>query len=171
MFVSETDTEVIPKLAKYVYDKQVEANGPADFVTIVKITLRPSGGGEEVVVDYRERGESFGLVSLMGGQQKTTILALQDTLCYLLPKDRLNALLAGHPAVTEYLLQFHLTKYVAMTAREIQGKSLFLGSSDHRLFTARLKELRYSVAGFCRVSSAWAWAAAIHSRMAPWPAW
>lgn len=107
----------------------------------VKITLRPKGGGEEVVVDCRERGESFGLVSLMGGQQKTTVLALQDTLCYLLPKARLDELLATHPAITEYLLQFHLTKYVDMTAREIQGKSLFLGSSDHLLFTARVGEI------------------------------
>jgi len=108
---------------------------------VVKITMRPQGDGEEVVVDYRERGETFGLVSLMGGQQKTTIVALQDTLCYRLPKARLNELMAGNPAVTEYLLQFHLNKYVGMTSREIQGKSLFLGSSDHLLFTAQLKEI------------------------------
>lgn len=108
---------------------------------VVKITLRPKGGGEDVVVDYRERGETFGLVSLMGGQQKTTIVALQDTLCYLLPKERLNELLGSHPAITEYLLQFHLTKYVDMTSREIQGKSLFLGSSDHLLFTAQVGEI------------------------------
>lgn len=105
---------------------------------VVKITLRPKGGAEEVVVDYRERGETFGLVSLMGGQQKTTAVAVQDTLCYLLPKERLNELLGSHPAITEYLLQFHLTKYVDMTSREIQGKSLFAGSSDHLLFTAQV---------------------------------
>ncbi len=108
---------------------------------VVKITLRPKGGSEEVVVDYRERGESFGLVSLMGGQQKTTAIALQDTICYLLPKERLNELVLTHPAIAEYLLQFHLTKYVDMTSREMQGKSLFLGSSDHLLFTAQVGEI------------------------------
>ena len=108
---------------------------------VIKITMRPAGGAEEVVVDYRERGETFGLVSLMGGHQKTTIIALQDAICYLLPKAQLNELMAGNPAVTEYLLQFHLNKYVGMTSREIQGKSLFLGSSDHLLFTAQLKEI------------------------------
>lgn len=107
----------------------------------VKIAFRPRGGGEEVVGDYRERGESFGLVSLMGGQQKTTITAIQDTLCYLLPKERLNELVVTHPALAEYLLQFHLTKYADMTSREIQGKSLFLGSSDHLLFTAQVGEI------------------------------
>jgi CBS domain-containing protein len=108
---------------------------------VVKITLRPKGSGEEVVVDYRERGETFGLVSLMGGHQKTTIVAMQDTICYLLPKVRLNELLTSHPAIMEYLLQFHLTKYVDMTSREIQGKSLYLGSSDRLLFTAQVGEI------------------------------
>jgi CBS domain-containing protein len=113
---------------------------------VVKITIRPKGSGEEVVVDYRERGETFGLVSLMGGHQKTTIVALQDTICYLLPKNRLHELLSSHPAITEFLLQFHLTKYVDMTSREIQGKSLFLGSSDHLLFTAQVGEICRSLA-------------------------
>ena len=108
---------------------------------VIKITMRPEHGAEEVVVDYRERGETFGLVSLLGGQQKTTIIALQDSLCYLLPKAQLNEMMAGNPAVTEYLLQFHLNKYVGMTSREIQGKSLFLGSSDHLLFTAKVSEI------------------------------
>ena len=75
---------------------------------VVKITLRPKGGGDEVVVDYREAGESFGLVSLMGGHQKTTITAIQDTLCYLLPKERLNELVVSHPAVAEYLSLIHI---------------------------------------------------------------
>jgi len=107
----------------------------------VKITLRPEGNGDEVVVDYRERGETFGLVSLMGGHQRTTIVAIQDTTCYLLPKERFNELVVSHPAITEYLLQFHLTKYADMTSREIQGKSLFLESSDHLLFTAQVGEI------------------------------
>lgn len=108
---------------------------------VVKISLRPKGGGDDVVIDYREQGETFGLVSLLGNRQKTTIVAIQDTICYLLPKDRLNELLGSHPAITEYLLQFHLTKYADMTSREIQGKSLFLGSSDHVLFTTQVGEI------------------------------
>jgi len=107
----------------------------------VKITLRPEGGPDEVVVDYREMGETFGLVSLMGGTQRTTIVAVQDTTCYLLPKERFNELMASHPAITEYLLQFHLTKYADMTSREIQGKSVFLESSDRLLFTAQVGDI------------------------------
>lgn len=108
---------------------------------VVKISLKPRGGGDEVVIDYREPGETFGLVSLMGKRQKTTIVAVQDTICYLLPKDRFNELLGTNPAIMEYLLQFHLTKYADMTSREIQGKSLFLGSSDHVLFTTQVGEI------------------------------
>lgn len=108
---------------------------------VVKISLRPKGGGDEVVIDYREPGETFGLVSLMGKRQKTTIVSVQDTICYLLPKDRFNELLGTNPSIMEYLLQFHLTKYADMTSREIQGKSLFLGSSDHVLFTTQVGEI------------------------------
>jgi CBS domain-containing protein len=108
---------------------------------LVKITLRPEGGGDDVVVDYRERGETFGLISLMGGHQRTTIIAIQDTTCYLLPKARFSELVASHPAITEYLLQFHLTKYADMTSREVQGKSLYLESSDQLLFTAQVGEI------------------------------
>jgi CBS domain-containing protein len=113
---------------------------------VVGISIRPKGGGDEEIGDYRERGETFGLVSLMGGHQKTTIVALQDTICYLLPRDRLNELMSSHPAITEYLLQFHLTKYVDMTSREIQGKSVLLGSSDRLLFTAKVGEICRSAA-------------------------
>jgi len=113
---------------------------------VVKITIRPKGGSDEPLVDYRERGESFGLVSVMGGQQRSTVVALQDTICYLLPKARLNELVGNHPAITEYLLQFHLTKYLDMTSREIQGKSLFLGSSDHLLFTTTVGDICRQVA-------------------------
>ena len=113
---------------------------------VVKITIRPKGGSDEPLVDYRERGESFGLVSVMGGQQRSTVVALQDTICYLLPKARLNELVGNHPAITEYLLQFHLTKYLDMTSREIQGKSLFLGSSDHLLFTTQVGDICRQVA-------------------------
>ena len=107
----------------------------------VKITLRPEGSAEEVLVDYREAGETFGLVSLMGGLQRTTIVAVQDTTCYLLPRQRFSELVGTHPAIAEYLLQFHLTKYADMTSREIQGKSLYLESSDRLLFTARVGDI------------------------------
>jgi len=113
---------------------------------VVKISIRPKGSGDEEVSDYRERGETFGLVSLMGGHQKTTIVAMQDTICYLLSRESLNDLMSSHPALTEYLLQFHLTKYVDMTSREIQGKSLLLGSSDRLLFTAKVGEICRSAA-------------------------
>lgn len=107
----------------------------------VKISFRSEAEEQELVVDYREVGETFGLVSLLGGLQKTTIIAMQDTICYLLPKAELNQLMATHPALTGYLLQFHLTKYVDMTSREIRTKSMFMGSSDHVLFTTKVGQI------------------------------
>ncbi|MEW5747009.1 MAG: DUF294 nucleotidyltransferase-like domain-containing protein [Nitrospirota bacterium] len=106
----------------------------------VKISLR-SDSGEDVVIDYRGEGETFGLVSLMGERQKTTIAAVDDTICYLLKKHDLFRLIDSTPAFTEYFLQSHFTKYIDKTYREMRNKSLFYGSSDHILFTTQVGEL------------------------------
>ncbi len=125
-------------------------NGPAsDALRIirkggVRISLE-SGSGEQVAIDYRGEGETFGLVSLMGrDKQKTTIVAVDDTICYLLDKEKVFELIDTNPAFTEYFLQSHFTKYMDKTCREMRNKSLFYGSSDHILFTAQIGEIATS---------------------------
>ncbi|MFO0754773.1 MAG: DUF294 nucleotidyltransferase-like domain-containing protein [Thermodesulfovibrionales bacterium] len=118
---------------------------PSDSLRIikkggVKISLK-ADGGEDMVIDYRGEGETFGLVSLMGSTQKTTITAVEDTLCYLLKKNDLFRLIDSTPAFTEYFLQSHFTKYIDKTCREMRGRSLCYGSSDHLLFTTPAGEL------------------------------
>ncbi|MBZ0155122.1 MAG: DUF294 nucleotidyltransferase-like domain-containing protein [Alphaproteobacteria bacterium] len=106
----------------------------------VKISLR-SDTGEDMVIDYRGEGETFGLVSLMGNTQKTTITAVDDTICYLLKKNDLFKLIDSTPAFTEHFLQSHFTKYIDKTYREMRGRSLYYGGSDHLLFTTPAGEL------------------------------
>ncbi|HEX8949135.1 MAG TPA: CBS domain-containing protein, partial [Dissulfurispiraceae bacterium] len=122
-------------------------NGPAsESLRIIKkgavrISME-ADSGEDMVLDYRGEGESFGLVSLMGkDKQKTTIVAIDDTICYLVHKDKLYKLLDENPVLTEYFLQSHLTKYMDKTCREMRSKSLFYGSSDHILFTTQIGEI------------------------------
>jgi CBS domain-containing protein len=103
----------------------------------VKISLR-SDSGEDIVIDYRGEGENFGLVSLMGSTQKTTIVAVEDTICYLLKKDKLFELIDSTPAFTEYVLKSHFSKYIDKTYKEMRSKSLYYGSSDHLLFTTQV---------------------------------
>ncbi|OGW36068.1 MAG: hypothetical protein A2010_12995 [Nitrospirae bacterium GWD2_57_9] len=107
----------------------------------VKVSVK-SKDGEDVVIDYRGEGDTFGLISLMGKErQKTTIVAVDDTICYLLNKETVYRLIDDHPPVTEYLLQSHFTKYIDKTYGEMHSKSLFYGSSDHLLFTTLIGDI------------------------------
>ncbi len=107
----------------------------------VKISLR-SNEGEDIVIDYRGEGESFGLVSLVGKEkQKTTIVATDDTVCYLLDRERVFSLIDSQPAFTEYFLQTHFTKYMDKTCSEMRNRSFFYGGSDHILLTTHVGEI------------------------------
>jgi len=95
-----------------------------------------------VVIDFRGESDTFGIVSLMSkDRQKTTIVAIDDTICYLLNKEDLYRLIESNPAFTEYLLQSHFTKYIDKTYSEMHNKSLFYGSSDHLLFTTQIGDI------------------------------
>lgn len=106
----------------------------------VKITIR-SEAGEDVLIDYRGEGEVFGLRSLIGNdRQKTNVIADDDTICYLLNKDKILQIIKLNPLVTEYFLEPRFNRYIEKTYSELHSKSLFYGS-DHLLFTTQIGEL------------------------------
>jgi CBS domain-containing protein len=74
-------------------------------------------------------------------RQKTTVVALEDTICFLLGREKILELIESNPAFTEYFLQSHFTKYVDKVYREMHSKSLFYGSSDHLLFTTPVGDI------------------------------
>ncbi len=108
----------------------------------VRVSMR-TDEGEDVIIDHRGEGDTFGLLSMIGRdeKQKTTIVAIEDTICYLLRKEHLLPIIETNPAITEYFLQSHFTKYVENVYREMHGKSLFYGSSDHLLFTTHVGDI------------------------------
>ena len=82
--------------------------GPAaSFLYIIRSggvrLLSKDGDGLEKVYDYREEGDFFGLLSLLGGEPSPfTIIAEEDTLCYLLRKEVFKNLLDTNPDVFLY---------------------------------------------------------------------
>lgn len=107
----------------------------------VQVSMRTENG-ENVVIDQRGEGETFGLVSLIGkDRQKTSVIALEDTICYLVGREKVMELIDTRPAFTEYFLQTHFEKYIEKTYREMHTKSLFSGGSDRLLFTTRIGDL------------------------------
>jgi CBS domain-containing protein len=119
---------------------------PSDALRIikkggVKVSMT-SEGGDEVVIDYRGEGDTFGFLSMVGKDRvRSNITAVEDTICYLLGKEMLLKLLDSHLSFTEYFFKSHITKYIDRTYGEMSSKSLYYGSSDHLLFTTPIGEI------------------------------
>jgi len=59
----------------------------------VRISVRTENG-EDVIIDQRGEGDTFGLMSLMGqDRQKTTDVAIEDTICFLLGRRKILSLI------------------------------------------------------------------------------
>lgn len=97
---------------------------------------------EEVLLDQRGAGGTFGILSLLRGDRAvSTVTAIEDTECYRIGKDVILRIMAQNAAFSEYYLRFYLTRLVDMMHRQIQDRSLLYGGGDKILFTHRLDEL------------------------------
>jgi CBS domain-containing protein len=126
-----------------------QGDPPNDAVRVIKKgsvkVLMKAEDGLDTVVDYRGEGDSFGFVSLMAqDRQKTTVTAGEDTICYLLGKDRVMKLIESTPAFAEYFMS-HLTRFVDRTFKEMQGRSLIYSGTDRLLFTTRAGDIAKEV--------------------------
>jgi CBS domain-containing protein len=107
----------------------------------VKVYME-SDSGEEIVIDYRGEGDTFGFLSLIGKDKvRANIMAVDDTICYLLDKEHALKLMNTYPVFTEYFLKSHLTKYIDRTYSEMHNKSMLFGGSDRILFTSRIGDI------------------------------
>jgi CBS domain-containing protein len=119
---------------------------PSDSLRIikkggVKVSM-VSEDGDEVVIDYRGEGDTFGFLSMVGKDRiRSNVTAVEDTICYLLGQEMLLKLLDSHLSFTEYFLKSHITRYIDRTYREMQDKSMFYGGSDRLLFTTRVGDM------------------------------
>ena len=120
---------------------------PSDTVKVIKkggveVRMR-SDSGEDVVMDYKGEGDNFGFLSLIGkDRQRTTVVAIEDTICYVLNKETVLKLIETSPVFNEYFLSY-LSKYVDKTYQEMHDKSLFYGSSDRYLFSTSVGDVAH----------------------------
>jgi CBS domain-containing protein len=122
-------------------------DGPAsEFLRIVKtgavkVFIR-SGKDEEVIIDSRGEGESFGFLSLVSGDKsRANVIAIEDTTCYLVGKEIVLRLLETYPAFSEYFLVSYLNKYIDKTYKEMRRKNVLCGGGERALFTTPVGEL------------------------------
>lgn len=107
----------------------------------VKVFMKTSDD-EEVIIDYRGEGESFGLLSLVGGDKsRANVVATEDTICYLINNETVMRLIDSNAAFTEFFLRTFFNKYIDKTYKEMQDRSLLYSGGDKILFSTPLGEL------------------------------
>ena len=107
----------------------------------VKVFIK-SDEGEEVALDYRGMGDSFGFLSLVSSDKsRANIVAIEDTTCYVIGRETVLNLLETTPAFTEYFCVSFLNKPLDKTYHEMRSKSLNYSGGDRLLFTTPVGEL------------------------------
>lgn len=107
----------------------------------VKVFVR-TNEGEELLAGCRTSGDFFGMLSfLCGDVSRDTVVAAEDTTCYLVKKDAVLRLLKTNAEFSEFCLRSLLSRLVDMTYQEVRDRTLLYGGGDKLLFTNVLGDL------------------------------
>lgn len=105
----------------------------------VKVSIKNEN--DEVFVDYRGEGDLIGYLLIFGGgKARATVVAVNDTICYLIKREPIQNLLFTNPAVREFFHKSFLSKYLDKTFKELQNKNLVYSGGDKILFTMPVGE-------------------------------
>ncbi len=122
-------------------------NGPpAEYLRIIKKgavrVFMISDEGDEITIDFRSVGEVFGIVSMVSGDRsRANIVAAEDTICYLVPRDRVLGLLGRNPRVNEYFVKSFFLNFIDKTYEETRKNRLLVGEAERVLFTTPVREI------------------------------
>jgi CBS domain-containing protein len=123
-----------------------EGGPPSEFLQIVasggvKVTL-PAGAGGEVEVDYRSEGAAIGYLSIFSGDRsRVNVTAVEDTVCYLIPRGIFLALLERRGDVREFFTRTFITTYMDKAFSDMHAVSLADGDREQLLFTTPVGQL------------------------------
>jgi CBS domain-containing protein len=100
---------------------------PSDCLGIIKKggvkLLIKTGEDEESVFDYRGPGEQFGLLSLvLGDRSRATVIAVEDTICYLVAKEKILAIIKENPVANEFFVKSYFIHFIDKTFEKTKGK-------------------------------------------------
>lgn len=122
-------------------------NGPpAEYLRIIKKgavrVFMISEEGDEITIDFRSEGELFGIVSMVSGDRsRANVVAAEDTICYLVPRDRVLGLLGKNPRVNEYFVKSFFLNFIDKTYEETRKNRLLVGEAERVLFTTPVKDI------------------------------
>jgi CBS domain-containing protein len=119
----------------------------------VKLTL-PTETGEEIVLDVRSEGEIFGLLSvLVGDVARLSVTAVEDTLCYSVPWERVQRLISGHAEFAAYLLRTSVTRYMDLVLGEMRARTRLIGEGERLLYSLAILDVAGRPALICPEST------------------
>lgn len=118
----------------------------SEFLYVIQRgTVRMALDGEEdgeLVIDYRSEGEFFGLISVVSGDTpRATSTAEEDTICLLIPRDRLLAVLERNPGIAEKLLRSYFIDFIDKTHDETRRRYQSVSNNHRLLFGSTVGEL------------------------------
>lgn len=123
----------------------LQEGSPSEFLYVIKkggVKVYRKEDGEDLVIDYRSEGDSFGFVSLLSGDKsRANVVAVDDTICYLIPKETILNLMNKYPEVRGFYLKSFMNIYLDKKYREEQGKKTLTSTVDKILFTTTVEEI------------------------------
>lgn len=123
----------------------LQDGAPSEFLYVIKkggVKVYRRVENEEVVIDYRSEGDTFGFVSLMSGDKsRANVMAIDDTICYLIPKETILNLISKYPEVRDFFLRSFMNIYLDKGYRDDQSKKAITYTVDKILFTTPVEEI------------------------------
>ncbi len=137
----KTSLEYYPK-GTYIL---LQDGAPSEFLYVIKkggVKVFRRVENEDIVIDYRSEGDSFGFVSLMSGDKsRANVVAIDDTICYLIPKDTILGLINKYSEVRDFFLRSFMNIYLDKGYREEQSKRSITSTVDKILFTTPVEDI------------------------------
>jgi len=97
---------------------------------------------DEMVIDFKSEGDSFGYLSLISGDKsRANVKAIEDTLCYSIPRETIMEVINREPMFGEYFMKSFFTNYLDKTYREMESKNILFREGEKLLYTTPVKNI------------------------------
>ncbi len=128
------------------YKILVQNGPPAEHLRVIKkggvkiyVTDQDS---KEIVIDYRSERELFGFISLVSSDRsRATVQTVEETVCYLIPKDMVMELLQRYPVINQFFYRSFFINFIDKTREETRKRHPFSERSGHHLITTTAGQL------------------------------
>ncbi len=105
----------------------------------VKVYLK---NDEDIVIDFKGEGDSVGYLSLISGDRsRANVQAVEDTLCYLIPRDIILEIINKNPQFSQYFMKSFFKNYLDKTYQEMRNRNLLFKEGEKILYTTPVSDI------------------------------